>query len=110
MTNDSIHAPTGAKTIFNKSEPTIQEELSHLTRDQLLSLCVDQEVIFICVRENASEILQSAGDAEKVSDIASGIIGTIDEDDLRHELIYSGKPRDLLLKTFPSLRSEGDAA
>lgn len=110
MKNDSIHAPVGAKTIFNSSQPTIREELAHLTRDQLLTLCVDQEVILICVRENASEILQSSDDAQKISEIASGIIGTIDEDDLRHELIYSGRPRDFLMAAFPSLRNKGDAA
>lgn len=110
MTNDSIHAPIGAKTIFNCSEPTLREEFSSLSREALEVIACAMAVKLLCINEDAVELLTSDPSPEKVREIAKGMFETLESSDEEHEAWYGGDAREALLKVFPALRRKGAAA
>lgn len=110
MTNDSIHAPIGAKTIFNTLEPTLHEEFSSLSREGLEAIARAMAIKLLCVNECISELIGSASSQRKVLEIAQDMLDALDVSNEEHETWYAGKPREALFKLFPSLRYKGDAA
>lgn len=110
MTNDSIHAPIGAKTIFNCRQPTLREEFASLSREGLEIVARAMAVKLLCVNENVTELLTANLPPEKVHEIATSMSETLEISDEEHDAVFAGKARETLLKAFPALSGEGSAA
>lgn len=111
MTNDSIHAPGGAKTIFNTREIDFKEEIKSLSREALEIIANEMSFRLCCLHDDVITLLTDKdASPEKIGELAESMYETLSYDVGGHDALYGGKPREILLSMFPSLRGEGDVA
>ncbi|MGC5748407.1 hypothetical protein J4P41_07170 [Gluconobacter sp. NFX36] len=112
MSHDSTPASEGAKTIFNTVEIDFRDAIKALSREDLEKIAGDQCTKLCLIWESVIEMLSinNPPSRDKMLQIAGDMLEALDDEDVSHEVFYGGEHRERLLKLFPALRSEGDAA
>lgn len=110
MSDNSTYVPSEVKTIFNTLQLDFRESLKALSRVQVECLAADKCLTLCILYENIIELKTTNPTLEKVHEIVADMMEIISDDKIEHEVFYAGRPREILLKHFPSLRGEGDVA
>ena len=112
MSHDSTPASEGAKTIFNTVEIDFRDAIKALSREDLEKIATDQSLKLSIIWEGVIEMISinNPPSREKMLQIAGGMLEALDDNEVSHEVFYGGEHRERLLKLFPALRGEGDAA